>query len=140
MIREFVTKFEESRTVLQDHFAKGHPESYDELVSAVISALSDEDYYDYGHNPDPTRITAIDHGDYQGTLVYVIGATGYQSSAYWSVFVSYGSCSGCDTLQDIRYDEGSFADPPNAKQIQAYMTLALHIVQGLKLMNQPDED
>jgi hypothetical protein len=63
--------------------------------------------------------------------VYVIAATGYQPSDYWYVKISYGSCAVCDTLERIRdYSVGK----PTAKQACDYMTLALHIVEGLKKM------
>jgi hypothetical protein len=46
--------------------------------------------------------------------------------------VGYGSCSGCDTLQGISdYSHAA----PNEKQIDDYMTLALHIVQGFKAVH-----
>lgn len=82
--------------------------------------------------PDPARIYQIDDGGYEGTLVFVIGAGGYKPSRYWYVKVGYGSCSVCDTLQAIRGYEG---DAPTKEQVDAYMTLALHIVQGLREMN-----
>ena len=63
--------------------------------------------------------------------MFVIAARGYQPSDYWYVKISYGSCSGCDTLEAIRaYSD----DPPTPEQIDDYLTLALHIVQGLKKM------
>ena len=79
----------------------------------------------------PERIHKIDDGDYQGTLLFVIAAKGYQPSKYWAVSVGYGSCSGCDTLEGIKSD-GDYGESPNKQQIADYMTLALHIVQGLK--------
>lgn len=50
------------------------------------------------------HITEIDDGDYQGTLVYLIPFDTYQPSEgdYLMTYVGYGSCSGCDTLQDIQ--------------------------------------
>ena len=90
--------------------------------------------YGYGVNPDPNRIHEIDDGDYQGTLLYVIAADCYQPNDYWYVRVYYGSCSGCDTLMATR-DMTSWDDPvPNQAQVEAYMTMALHIVQNLKSM------
>ena len=81
--------------------------------------------------PDPERIHRIDDGNYQGTLVYVIGEKGYQPDKYWYVKVDYGSCSGCDTLEGIRdYTD----DAPTDEQAKDYMTVALHIVQGMKPM------
>lgn len=67
------------------------------MVVEMLAAAIDE-----CDAPHPERIHQIDDGDYQGTLIFVIGAGGYQPSRYWYVKVGYGSCSGCDTLQAIR--------------------------------------
>lgn len=126
MIKEFIERWEINKNSLRTSFSTSHPESYENLVQRVISILED---------PDPERIHKIDDGDYQGTLVFVIGEKGYQPSAYWYVKVEYGSCSGCDTLESIR----SYSDEtPTEEQVNDYMTLALHIVQGLKLMGSDD--
>jgi hypothetical protein len=126
MIKEFVEKWEANKSKVEQKFQQAHPNDYEDVVKAVIEILSDGDDYDV---PDPVRIHVINDGDYQGTLLVVIGAKGYQPHDYWAVKVYYGSCSGCDTLQGIRNYE---ADPPNPEQVKDYMTLALHIVQGLK--------
>ena len=134
MIKEFVKDWEDNKETIREAFSKAHPESYKEIVKAVISAISaaHDDDYDY---PDPDRIHQIDDGDYQGTLLFLIPAHGYQPSDYFYVRVGYGSCSGCDTLQAIRdYEDG----PPTEKQVNDYMTLALHILQGIKRL--PDWD
>lgn len=132
MIKEFVNRFMEKKPELQAAFAESHPEDYKAVIKAVVSILNDGN--DYG-SIDPNRIHQIDDGDYQGTLVFVIAATGYQPSGYWYVKVSYGSCSGCDTLEGIRcYSD----DKPTEEQVRDYMTLALHIVQGLKKMGDDD--
>jgi hypothetical protein len=47
------------------------------------------------------------------------------------VRINYGSCTACDTLLSI---SGYSNEPPNNKQISEYMTLALHVVQGLREM------
>ena len=129
MIKSFVKAWDKRKDEVRAIFAAKHPSDYSEVVRAVVSILGES--MDYGA-PDPERITMIDHGDYQGTLIFVIGASGYQPDNYWFVKVGYGSCSGCDTLQHIcQYSD----DPPTNDQIAQYMTLALHIVQGLKEMN-----
>jgi len=128
MIQEFVERFNLKRGVLLAGFQQAHPETYLDVVRAVISVLHDPDVY---NSIDPERIVAIDHGSYQGTLVYVIGESGYQPDRYWYVRVGYGSCSGCDTLDGIRY---LTEEPPTQQQAGDYMTLALHIVQGLRAM------
>ncbi len=131
MITELTDRFVEKKPELTALLAKQHPEDYKALVKMVVALVQDINDDAYGHTLDPERIHEIDDGDYQGTLVFVIGATGYQPSTYWYVKVGYGSCSGCDTLQDIRnYD----SEPPTPKQVEDYMTLALHIAQGIKKM------
>jgi len=128
MIQEFVNRYMAKKDLLAAAFAK-HPENYKEIVKNVISVVTGEDVY--GINPDSERIHEINDCDYQGVLVYVIGGKGYQPSHYWYVKVEYGSCSGCDTLEAIK-DCGY--GTPTDEQIKDYMTLALHIVQGLKKM------
>ena len=127
MIAKFVELFMTAGPKLEAVFSEAHPASYKAIVEAVVAVLSDGD----DAAPDPRRVHEIDDGEYQGTLVYVIGATGYQPGEYWYVKVSYGSCSGCDTLLSIRgYADGK----PTAAQVRDYMTLARHIVQGMKQM------
>lgn len=127
MIKEFVEKFESNKAKVEGFFREKHPEDYKEVVKNVVSVLTDDEY----ESIDPERIYVIDDSDYHGTLLFVIAATGYQPSDYWYVKVSYGSCSGCDTLQSI----SNYSDEkPNDEQVKDYMTLALHIVQGLKKM------
>lgn len=128
MIQEFVDRYMANKDALAAIYAEKHPESYEEIVRNVVTALDDEDSV---RGMDPNRIHEIDDGDYQGTLVYVIGGTGYQPDEYWYVKISYGSCSGCDTLESIRcYDSGK----PREGQIADYMSLSLHVVEGLKKM------
>lgn len=134
MIQEFVQAWERNKHELEAKFQQKHPEDYEEIVRGVVEILRPEED-EYG-GPDPTRVTSIDHGDYQGTLVFVIAETGYQPSTYWYVTVNYGSCSGCDTLQAIHFSYDEEDSPiPTPNQVSQYMTLALHIVQRLKLMD-----
>jgi hypothetical protein len=126
MIQKFVDRFMAKQSELEAVFSKKHPKDYGAIVKAVVEVIGDEVGYD---NPDPNRVHEIDDGEYQGTLLFVIAADSYQPDKYWFVKVGYGSCSGCDTLQGIRdYDD----DPPTPQQVKDYMTLALHVVQGLK--------
>lgn len=129
MIEEFTKAWFANLHTMREKFTAKHPDDYKEVVKAVVEVLSaaSNDY----EKPDPERIHEIDDGAYQGTLVYVIGGSGYQPSRYWYVKVSYGSCSGCDTLQAI---SSYSSEPPNDSQVSEYMTLALHIVQGLREM------
>lgn len=129
MITTFVDRFLREKETLRKRFELKCPESYEDIVREVITVITGEEYGDY--SPDPERIHTIDDGHYQGTLVFVIAAKGYQPSDYWYVKVAYGSCPACDTLEKIR---GYSENAPTTEQVNDYMTLALHIVQGLKSM------
>ncbi len=131
MIQRFVDAFMAKEKELMAWFSKEHPKDYEAIVRRVIEAVTEDDDLSEFHVPDPERIHVINDGEYQGTLVFVIGAKGYQPSEYWAVRIYYGSCSGCDTLQGIgSYDD----DPPTPEQAREYWTLALHIVQGIKVL------
>lgn len=128
MIKEFVERWEANKDKLRAAIT-AHPDAYSDLVRLVVQHIQgDENAY---ITLDPERIHVIDDGGYQGTLVFIIAEKGYQPDAYWYVKVSYGSCSGCDTLESIR----DYQDGISEAQKDAYMTLALHIVQGLRSMN-----
>lgn len=129
MIAKFIERFDAKREALRAQFKEKAPSDYADIVRAVVGAVRDEDEY---ASPDPDRIHRIDDGDYQGTLVFVIGAGGYQPSTYWYVKVDYGSCSGCDTLEGIR----DYQDAVSDEQAEQYLTLALHVLQGLKEMGE----
>lgn len=131
MIKEFVDVFMNNKDELRDKFAT-HPKDYKDVVKRVVHVIS-EKLEARSRTPDPERITEINYGDYQGTLVYVIGDGGYQPSRHWTTVVDYGSCSGCDTLEAIR-DMAWNEDAPTEEQINDYMTLALHLIQKMKLI------
>ena len=133
MIERFTKAWFTHKDAVRAKFTASHPDSYKDIVTAVIEMLQaalEDDWQEY---PDPKLIHEIDDGDYQGTLVYVIGETSYQPSTYWYVKVGYGSCSGCDTLQAV---QGYSDEPPTEEQVDGYMTLALHVIQGLKPMGE----
>jgi len=132
MIKEFVDAWFAHKDELEALFRKKHPDTYSDILRGVIDMMSKGKGR---HTPDPERITTIDHGSYSGTLVYVIAETGYEPNVYWYVRISYGSCSGCDTLENLRdYSDNK----PTDEQVKGYMTLALHIVQQLKQMDGED--
>ena len=128
MIQEFVESFMKNKHELVKKYSLQHPDGNTDIVRDVVELLQTDGY----DSIDPSRIHIVDDGDYQGTLLYIIAAIGYQPSTYWYVKVGYGSCSGCDTFQSIRYDP--WDDIPTNEQTEGYMTMALHVVQGLKAM------
>jgi hypothetical protein len=122
MIAEFAAKWKPD--VMQDYFRANPPGDYQQVMEGLLKVLFPKK--EYGE-PDHTRVHTIDDGHYQGTLLFIIAESGYQPSTYWSAVVSYGSCSGCDTLCAIR--DGS--DDPET-QSKDYATLALHLLQSMK--------
>lgn len=135
MITEFVTRFVDAKTdTLARLAALSEPLSYQDLLTIAVSVIAPPD--DYGY-PDATRISVINHGDYQGTLVFVIAASGYQPSQYWVTAVSYGSCSVCDTLQGI--EDGWPRDDDYNRLLAGetlaahYWALMLHMMQRLRV-------
>ena len=135
MIKRFVTRFDAARESLLAGLRNKSPDHYSDLFHRLIVAISTGE----NDSPDPERITEIDHGDYQGTFLYVVGACGYQPSTYWATFVDYGSCSGCDTFQSIG-DMGPFdSDEITEQQAKEYLTLMLHMLQSLKLIGEKED-
>lgn len=132
MEQKLIARFDTKRDKIKNDLVnlvvdKGYCIDYIDIVKIVIEAVHDG----YG-TPDPNNIHEIDDGDYQGTLLFVIPMYEYQPWDYWYVKVSYGSCSGCDTLQAIL--DGDYGYTVDEKA-DALFTLALHIVQGLKRMD-----
>lgn len=128
MLQVAVDRFLSKKSLLEEKLGSRHWTDYSTLVKMVIELVTSEDDYD-DFNPDPERIHCIDDGDYQGTLIFLIGAKGYQPSTYWSMKVYYGSCSGCDTLQAI-YDYSD--EKPTEDQVKDYYTLCLHLIESMK--------
>lgn len=124
MITEFIDKFQEIKPELLKQFSEKEPESYEDIFKQTIEMMF-KDCNEYSY-PDFKRITVIDHGDYQGTLIFVIGGCEYQTSNYWMTYVGYGSCSGCDTFQ-------AYSDWDNPEESAPHMiTMALHMIEEMK--------
>ena len=123
MIVEFIDRYQEIKKDLLEQFSEKEPDSYEDIFVQTIKMMFDNNDYDV---PDYERITVIDHGDYQGTQLFIVGASGYQPSKYWATRVDYGSCSGCDTYQ-------AYSDSCNPKESAPHMvTMALHMIESLK--------
>lgn len=130
MIEQFTKVWAEHQDEFRD-LCLTHPDDYDDLVKGVIKIL--HKHCEGGVRPDPNLVHQIDDGGHSGTLVFVIGDDdGYAPDTYWYLTISYGSCSGCDTLELIReYSD----DPPDEAQQKQYLQLLCNIVQWLEVMN-----
>jgi hypothetical protein len=127
MITELTTPFVEAKDEYVAWLKTQEDPSYRDLLMKAIDLSVNEDDFDYGEAPDPTRIHVIDDGDYQGTLLFVVAASGYQPDTYWTTRVYYGSCSGCDAL------EGAWGNGDDQNWEGLY-NIALHMMQKLKLV------
>lgn len=132
MIKEFVEIFINNQEKLKEIYRETKPENYIDIVKSTIKLISDNCNNVYLDLPDPENIIEINHGDYHGTFVYVIPSDNYQPNNYWYVKVEYGSCSHCDTLEEIHSQ--NYDEVPTEQQLKDYVTLSLHIVQRLKQM------
>lgn len=133
MIQEFVNRFIEQQDNLVEYYTRNPPTHYGDVVediAKIVSTPSELEPYELDEDdvPDPNRITSIDHGEFQGEILYIIASQAYQPSGYWCVRVSYGSCSPADTFEYI--DEMYPDDPKGAAR--EWANLALHIVQNMK--------
>lgn len=74
--------------------------NYEDLVKLTFGTIYNSDS-DALNELDLEKITSIDNGDYQGTIVFVIPFNTYQPSCYeyLMTYIGYGSCSYCDALQ-----------------------------------------
>ena len=127
MIKNFIEAWEKGKGELEKEFSKNHPQDYKDIFKRVVELLEN-----FSNRPKPNKNATycIDDGDYQGTLLFIVGEKTYQPYRYWYVKIDYGSCSGCDTLRRIQED--NYRNPPTPQQVKDYMTLALHMVQNLK--------
>jgi hypothetical protein len=100
---------------------------YGYLVKLVVENILNDETSDYSDTWDSKKITIVDNGDYQGTLLFLIPTKTYQPSEYeyLMTYVDYGSCSGCDTLLGIQ----SFGNvKPTEQQLKDFMTLCKDLV------------
>lgn len=124
MKQSLVDRLDANKEAALDFLRKGQDCDYRDLVKYLVSL--DEEM-------DPERITEIDHGNYQGTLLYVIGAEGYQPDRFWYVKVGYGSCSGCDELEAVQ----GYGD--EIEDLEGYYKLLHDIAAGFREMNTGDK-
>lgn len=113
--------------------------SYEDLVKFVVIYILNDAKKSLGFASDEydsDNITEIDNGEYQGTLLFTIPKKVYQPGAreYLLTYVDYGSCSGCDTLQDIHMSARSAKDKGDEEKemiVKDYLSLCLHLLQNM---------
>jgi len=135
MIQELVNQWECNKHKLEEYFKTINQEdySYELIVKKIFELCLLKSDDDSGFNI--SKMTVIDDGNYEGTQIFIIPKDTYSPSIedYVITHTYYGSCSGCDTLEKIRY----LSDERQTNEtIKEYMTVALHLVQKLKWLGQ----
>lgn len=142
MIKEFVKAWEKNKGKLEEYFRTNEQEKYSnykDLVKLLFDIIINPEKTKYGEDFDTKNIVVIDHGDYQGTEIFILHRDTYQPGAEDYVFTHtyYGSCSGCDTLLSI---SGYGDELPDEDQVKDYMQLCLHLLQHCTYIGGNDEE
>lgn len=100
---------------------------YSYLVKLIVEYILNPSIKSSYEKFNADKITVIDDGDYQGTLLFMIPRDTYQPSEYdyLLTYAGYGSCSGCDTLLSIQSWEDKL---PTENQVKNFMTLCRDLV------------
>lgn len=145
MIEEFVKAWDKNNHKLLEHFKKEAPAGYEGIVKKLVDIvinpyLRETSEYPIQCGLNINRMTVIDDGDYQGSLLYIIPFDVYQPSPdeYVATSVYYGSCSVCDTFQGIEsemeFDDKTYRYIITDNIAQEFHTLALHLLQGFRFL------
>lgn len=136
MIKEYIPYWEKNKGKLENYLKTTKQDcydSYEELVRLIFMIVINPEmpYQGYSLND----IHTIDDGHYQGTQIFLAHIDWYQPDIrdYVLASVSYGSCSGCDTLLSISQYSGGY---PDAVQVSEYMTLCLHLFQSMQFLKE----
>lgn len=131
MLKYCLEKWNTNKNLLEAHLRRDEKVSeysYSDLVRLVVEHILNRGSDDIQWNTE--RIETIDHGDYQGTLLFVIPERTYQPSEYeyLMTYIGYGSCSVCDYLQSIQPWENR---PLSDKEVKDYMGLCKDILTNM---------
>lgn len=147
MIGKFVKAWDIGKENLRDFFTTHKQKEYDtyekivkQLVRIVINPYIRETKYEdeFMEELNLEDMITIDHGDYQGTQIFIFHKDTYQPVVddYYYTHNYYGSCSGCDTLLSLlEWDDEAL---PTKSQVDGYMELALHLLQKFKNLKEED--
>lgn len=143
MLRFVAEQWDKNKYRLEEDIRKNleiyNTGKYRFLVKKVVELiLNDENAIEEEWDVD--KIVEIDHGEYQGILLYLIPRFVYLPSEndYLMTYVGYGSCSGCDTLLSIQSEflVNDTLDEEEKQElhetaVKEYMQLCLHILQNM---------
>ena len=134
MIKGFIEKWLKYNKDLESYL-RNHNQSeyatYEQLVEILIKEIINKDEEFECNTYNINEIVVLDHGDYQGTQIFILHKNVYQPEPCDYIYTNtyYGSCSRCDTLLQIsNYD----TKLPNEHQIKGYMNLMLNLLQKFR--------
>lgn len=106
---------------------------YADLLESIIKQVLNKDE-EYESDCFSIDFETIDHGHYQGTLLFVLHRNTYQplASEYMYTSVGYGSCSYCDTFESALGHTDYDSDVFSKETVDQLMTLALHLIQNMR--------
>jgi hypothetical protein len=135
MIKELIEKWDQNKDKLEEYFKNTRQSEYDsyEKIVKLIFKKCEIDFFNV------EQMTVIDHGNYSGNMLFIIPKATYDPGIddYIVCCNSYGSCSGCDTLEAIHfYEYGT----PSSLQLKDYMTLSLHLIQKFKYIQDDNKE
>lgn len=130
MLKYCIEKWEQNKNILKNALSKDvnlNTCDYEYLVHMVVKFILNKNVRENDVRFDERNIVVIDHGDYQGSQLFVVAEEAYQPG-HWQYIIGYqdyGSCSGCDTLKSI---QSSGYTTHNETQLKEYMALCKDIV------------
>ncbi len=100
---------------------------YAHLVELVVNNILNDEEGGYRNTWNASKITVIDNGDYQGTLLFLIPKNRYQpgENEYLMTYANYGSCSVCDALM------GAQCGGDAQQQLKDFMLLCKDLVTNM---------
>lgn len=131
MLKYCLEKWNKNKDVLENKLREDtslYNCDYGYLVNLVVEHILNVGSTDYAWSSD--KITEIDNGDYQGTLLFLIPRRTYQPSEYdyLMTYIGYGSCSVCDYLQSIQPWEKRTL---NDNEVKKFMSLCKDILTNM---------
>lgn len=131
MDKKFIEEWLRAKEDIRKTLSESHVTNYYDLVQKVLKAIGGGE--DTSFPLDHRGLKVLKGGcSYSGENIYVFQDKSYYGAWYY-VRVVYGSCSTCDSLLYIKEDlAGEDPRKVNAKQLRAYMLMALHIVENIK--------
>ena len=128
MEKSIIKQWDKNKHKLEAYFKKTRMAEYANAYEDVVVSIFK--FCIKGYDIDKMQVCYC--GGYEGDVIFKIPKKTKigEDPRYVVTETDYGSCSGCDTLLDItEYGCGL----PTDDQIKGFMTLCLHLVQGMDI-------